>query len=555
MVAKRDRKAYQADYYRRNKKALNAKRTAVRREKRGEANGAIPKAAAKLTGAAAAKAIADWSAKKLVVPTPPRQGHPFRLADWQVSFLKDAFKPGVKEAALSIARRNGKSFLIAVVLLAHLCGPMRRPNWRAAVVSLTGKLATELREAVRQIAEASGLADQIEVRTSPVPGYILGQEGTRVDILAADKSSGHAIGIDLGVCDETGLLENGQLYNSLLSATGGRDGRVFSISIRGDSEIFERIRERKDSPAVHWAEYCGEADVDLQDDAALEAAIEAANPGIADGIKSLVHVRTLAERAKVHPTSQDAMDFRAQELNAPGASVRETLVSLAEWEAVLVDELPERTGLCYLGIDLGGSVSMGAVVAYWPECGRLECWCAFPALPSLQARGRADGVGKRYEAMHRRGELKTFGRTTLSVPSFLEFVDGELGDSAIRRAGADRYRSAELQEAMHKARLSWRMDWRGTGAHKFAHGSHDVRAAQRAIMDKRIRTNDLLTLRSAIRESEIRRDGAGNPALEKSRQRGRIDALQAMVIACGLAEADRRAWDAPETRKLFYPLT
>ncbi len=102
---------------------------------------------------------------------------------------------------------------------------------------------------------------------------MLGRQGTRVDILAADRSSGHAIGIDLGVCDKTGLLENGQLYNSLLSAAGGRDGRVFSISIRGDSEIFERIRERRESPALHWTEYCAEPDVDLQDDAALAAAI------------------------------------------------------------------------------------------------------------------------------------------------------------------------------------------------------------------------------------------------------------------------------------------
>ena len=423
------------------------------------------------------------------------------------------------------------------------------------MVSLTGKLATELREAVRQIADASGLTGQIEVRTSPVPGYILGQDGTRVDILAADKSSGHAIGIDLGVCDETGLMDNGQLYNSLLSATGGRDGRVFSISIRGDSEIFERIRERRESESVHWTEYCGEPDVDLQDDAALDAAIEAANPGITDGIKSLAHVRTLAERAKVHPTSQDAMDFRAQELNAPGASERETLVSLAEWEACIVDDPPERTGFCYLGIDLGGSVSMGSVCAYWPVSGRLDCWCAFPALPNLKARGNADGVGNRYLAMHKRGELETFGRTTLDVPGFLGYVSSELGDSAVRKAGADRYRSAELQEAMHKAGLPWRMDWRGTGAHKFAQGSHDVRAAQRAIMDGRIRTADLLTLRSAIRESEVRRDPAGNPALEKSRQRGRIDALQAMVIAMGLAEEDRRVWDAPEPQKLFYPLT
>ncbi len=181
---------------------------AARRTKQA-ANGSAKLNAPKLTGAKAAKAISDWSAWNLVVPPPPppQQGEPFRLAHWQFDWLKDAFAPGVKEAALSIARRNGKSFLIGVVLLAHLCGPLCRANWRAAVVSLTGKLASELRDAVRQIAEASGLADEIEVRTSPVPGHILGQQGTRVDILAADRSSGHAIGIDLGVCDETGLLE------------------------------------------------------------------------------------------------------------------------------------------------------------------------------------------------------------------------------------------------------------------------------------------------------------------------------------------------------------
>lgn len=123
-AAKRDRKAYQAAYYQRNKGRLSARRTAARRKIQAEANGVKPKAAERLTGAKAAKAIAGWSAKNLVVPTPPRQGEKFRLADWQVSFLKNAFGPGVKEAALSIARRNGKSFLIAVVLLAHLCGPM-----------------------------------------------------------------------------------------------------------------------------------------------------------------------------------------------------------------------------------------------------------------------------------------------------------------------------------------------------------------------------------------------------------------------------------------------
>ena len=41
---------------------------------------------------------------------------------------------------------------------------------------------------------------------------------------------------------------------------------------------------------------------------------------------------------------------------------------------------------------------------------------------------------------------------------------------------------------------------------------------------------------SAIKESTLRYDGAGNPALDKGRKQGRIDPLSAAVIAAGLAE-------------------
>ena len=53
-------------------------------------------------------------------------------------------------------------------------------------------------------------------------------------------------------------------------------------------------------------------------------------------------------------------------------------------------------------------------------------------------------------------------------------------------------------------------------------------------------------LETAIKESVIRRDGAGNPALDKARKNARIDALSAFVIAEGLAEIvsaqPRRSW-------------
>ena len=203
-AAKRDRKAYQAAYYQRNKKRLNARRTAVRREIQAEANGVKPKAAERLTGAKAAKAIAGWSARNLVVPTPPP--------------------------------------------------PPPAPRRKVPLGGLAGFLSQGRLRPKRQggrVVDCTAQRQELPNRSCPIGASMRADaqgelEGRR---LAADKSSGHAIGIDLGVCDEIGLLENGQLYNSLLSATGGRDGRVFSISIRGDGEIFERIRERKDSPS------------------------------------------------------------------------------------------------------------------------------------------------------------------------------------------------------------------------------------------------------------------------------------------------------------------
>ena len=53
-------------------------------------------------------------------------------------------------------------------------------------------------------------------------------------------------------------------------------------------------------------------------------------------------------------------------------------------------------------------------------------------------------------------------------------------------------------------------------------------------MDRKIHTKASLLLESAIKESIIRKDGNGNPALDKRRGSGRIDALSASIIAVGL---------------------
>ena len=83
-------------------------------------------------------------------------------------------------------------------------------------------------------------------------------------------------------------------------------------------------------------------------------------------------------------------------------------------------------------------------------------------------------------------------------------------------------------------RLRWPLEFRGTGASRVSDGSADVRAFQNLVLSCSIKHEGSLLLESAISEAAVRKDKAGNPALSKSRNNGRIDALSAAVLAAGL---------------------
>ena len=477
--------------------------------------------------------VADWAESTLKVPTGPLRGQPFRISPWQRDFLRDALGPGVRESGLSVARKNGKSGLIAALALAYLVGPLNATLWRGIVVSLTGILAGELRDAIELTASASGLSG-ITVKKYPPPGTIEGLNQASLSILASDRATGHAVGADLAILDEAGLLQenNRDLWNAVLSSTSGRDGRMLSISIQGDGPMFSELKARLDSPSVAFHLYAAPDDCSLDD----ESAWEVANPGLADGIKSRGYMVDMAQRAIAIPS--DAASFRAYDLNQPRNPSTEMICQVHEWQACERDleELPPRSGDCVVGFDLGGSASLTALAAFWPETGRLEAWAACGDNPPLVERSRADGLGEAYCRMQERGELTVWPGRVTPVAQFLGMCAERLSDSRVVLAGADRYRQAEAEDALTLAGVQWEVEWRGQGASATADGSHDVRAFQRLVLGGRLAVVESWLLRAAISESVIRRDGAGNPAIDKRRERGRIDALSAAVIAAGLGE-------------------
>jgi phage terminase large subunit-like protein len=67
----------------------------------------------------------------LTITSGPHAGRKFRLRVWQKEWIRDWYRTDakgkriVRSAVLSMARKNGKSTLVAAIALAHLIGPER----------------------------------------------------------------------------------------------------------------------------------------------------------------------------------------------------------------------------------------------------------------------------------------------------------------------------------------------------------------------------------------------------------------------------------------------
>ena len=257
----------------------------------------------------------------------------------------------------------------------------------------------------------------------------------------------------------------------------------------------------------------------------------------------------------------------------PEVAGRDRIVDISTWkEYVVTQEPPLTKGPLCIGIDLGSSTSMTAAALYWPEVGLLHTIGAFPSIAPLDVRGAKDGVGTRYERMHRLHDTVVYpGRVTPVAPFIMQLQRIASGHQVIRVI-ADRFRRAECEQALAEAvvgvvlcekgtkdnpRLAekeadevepgmWPVLYRPVGAGP--DGAMDVRAFQGEVYEAHLRMAPNLMMDSAVAESVVEYVN-GNPRLEKARQKSRIDALQAAVLAVG----ESRRWRKPDLKEGLEP--
>ena len=80
--------------------------------------------------------VCQFIERYCLIPEGSKVGQPIKLLDFQRKFVLDVYDnpAGTSRAYLSVARKNGKSALIAAIVLAHLVGPEAKQAAKSSAV-------------------------------------------------------------------------------------------------------------------------------------------------------------------------------------------------------------------------------------------------------------------------------------------------------------------------------------------------------------------------------------------------------------------------------------
>jgi phage terminase large subunit-like protein len=177
----------------------------------------------------------------LVVPEGDKVGQPIVLEQFQKDFILAIYDnpDGTLEAFLSIARKNGKTALIACILLAHICGPEARLNSQVVSGARSRDQAALVWSLAAKIIDLTpGLSEICHVIPSSkkIIGLLMNVE---YRALSADGAKNMGISPVLAVLDEVGQVvgPNDYFTDSITSSQGAySDPLLIAISTQSPSD-------------------------------------------------------------------------------------------------------------------------------------------------------------------------------------------------------------------------------------------------------------------------------------------------------------------------------
>lgn len=482
-----------------------------------------------------AEAFFEWLSQEFVFTAGPKRGRPFALDEFQKDFVRqvlarDGEDPAHRICLLSLPRKNGKTAVLACLLLGFLLAdsPVHIPGCRAGVTGPTARHALFIFQAALEMLEAVGRTADAKIVQHPSPGFFRTSDG-RCDIYSGSKNSGHGASLHVAFVDEIGLLsDRSTLVDNFVDALAIENGILVGTGTRGANKQYNDLL---DNPPKGVAVTLYGADP--SDDPADPAIWAKANPGLGS-IKSASFMRDQFEKAKA---SGSEREFGAWNLNTRQTHAKNLLIELPTLQAAYDPEAKPVDGEpCFVGLDLGGAAAQSAAVICYAS-GFVKVLAAFPDQPmTLLERGQRDGCGNAYERARERGELITTSGFVTNLDEFLAELVTRIGPHKVVSVSGDRYRDAAFRTALQSAGINWHMRFRGQGPKD---GNNDIISTRKLFLAGAIKLHRSELLELAIGETDCKVSTTGAVQLDKASRVSRIDLSQALVLACSALLEER----------------
>ena len=480
------------------------------------------------------------------VPEGDLVGKPLKLLPFQEKFIRAIFSNSnrrIRRAYLSIARKNGKSSIIACLVLAYLVGPVSIPNSQIICAARSREQASIVFKLAQKMVMLSPELDRI-IRVIPSHKSLIGlTRNTEFRAISAEAGTAHGLSPVVAILDEVGQVRGPQddLIEAIETAQGAyeKSSLLIAISTQAptDNDLFSKwiddAIESKDPEIVcHLYAADQECDIDDEDEWAK------ANPGL--GIfRSFEDIRSFCDQAKRIPSKENT--FRWLYLNQR-VETASPFISKSVWQACGCPPIEFGDLPVYAGLDLS---EVRDLTAFVPMVEYEGVWQIRPHfwLPSVGLKEKAKSDRIPWDEWAKEGFLETTPGKTIEYSYIAQFLWDFCQKYNVAKIGFDRYLFRHLKQWLReKGFTEDQLDGDTAIFVPFGQGyasmSPAIRSLEGDIGEQRLAHGNNPVLNLCMNAVKVMTDEVMNKKFTKKKSKGRIDGAVALAMARGVAATD-----------------
>lgn len=476
--------------------------------------------------------VAAFIEKYCCVPSGDWVGKPMRLLDFQRRFLCEVYDNpyGTRRAYLSIARKNGKTGLIAGIVLAHVAGPEALRNTQIISGAQSREQAGIVFDLASKMIHFSPELSHL-IRIVPSSKRLIGlMRNVEYRALSAEGKTAHGLSPVLAILDEVGQVKGPRdEFISAITTSQGAYANPLMIAIStqapADLDLFSIWLDAQQSapdPRVISHVYSAPQDCAVDD----RAGWSMANPALGK-FKSVSDVEQEARMARDMPSHE--ADFRNFSLNQR-VEATNPFVARSVWKANGAAPSALDGKKVYGGLDLSAVSDLTALILATEE-GDIHSTFWLPAY-GLVEKSKKDCVP--YDLWEKQGFLQTTPGRAIEYEFVAEYMRGVFDRCDVQKIAFDRYNMKFLRPWLIKAGFT---DAELEKFVEFGQGTLSMTPALRELevklLNQQLKHGDHPILNMCSNNARIVGD-SGARKFDKNKARGRIDGMVALAMAVGV---------------------